>query len=87
VQNVNSYLSEPNFLETTLRYGGQSGEQLKQIHSYLVTDKPLTFEECIAWARLHFEENYSYSIQQLLFSLPKDAVSPKKKSLFGVLYV
>jgi len=43
--------------------------------AYLVTDKPLTFEECIVWARLQFEDNFNNSIRQLLFSLPKDAVS------------
>ena len=73
-QTVNSYLSEANFLETTLRYAGNQTEQIKSIVSYLVTHKPLTFEECIIWARLQFEENYNNSIQQLLYSLPKDAV-------------
>ncbi|KAG8751746.1 hypothetical protein FRC12_012274, partial [Ceratobasidium sp. 428] len=75
VQSVNSYLSEPNFIESTLKYGGQSTEQVKQIHDYLVANKPLTFEECIAWARLQFEENYANAIKQLLFSLPKDATT------------
>jgi ubiquitin-activating enzyme E1 len=74
VQSVNSYLSEPNFIESTLKYGGQSTEQIKQIHDYLVANKPLTFEECIIWARMQFEENYVNAIKQLLFSLPKDAV-------------
>ncbi|KAF8489101.1 ubiquitin activating enzyme [Gautieria morchelliformis] len=74
-QTVNSYLSEPSFLETTLRYAGNQTEQIKSIVSYLVTHKPLTFEECISWARLQFEENYNNSIQQLLYSLPKDATT------------
>ena len=75
VQSVNSYLSEPNFIESTLKYGGQSSEQIKQIHDYLVASKPLTFEECIVWARLQFEEKFNNDIRQLLFSLPKDAVT------------
>ncbi|KAI0320611.1 ubiquitin activating enzyme [Amylostereum chailletii] len=74
-QAVNSYLSEPNFLESTLKYSGQQKEQIEQIASYLVTNKPLTFEECIIWARLQFEEKYNNAIRQLLFSLPKDAVT------------
>ncbi|TBU32859.1 ubiquitin activating enzyme [Dichomitus squalens] len=74
-QSVNSYLSEPNFLENNLKYSGQVKEQVEQIVSYLVTDKPLTFEECIVWARLQFEEQYNNSIRQLLYSLPKDAVT------------
>ncbi|PSS35445.1 hypothetical protein PHLCEN_2v1600 [Hermanssonia centrifuga] len=74
-QSVNSYLSEPNFLETNLKYSGQQREQVEQLVSYLVTNKPLTFEECIIWARLQFEEKYNNSIRQLLFSLPKDALT------------
>jgi len=74
-QAVNAYLSEPNYLETSLKYSGSSKEQVEQIVSYLVTDKPLTFEECIVWARLQFERDYNNEIRQLLFSLPKDAVT------------
>lgn len=75
VQSVNSYLSEPNYLETTLKYSGQQKEQIEQIVSFLVTNKPLTFEECIVWARLQFERDYNNDIRQLLFSLPKDALT------------
>jgi ubiquitin-activating enzyme E1 len=74
-QSVNAYLSEPNYLESTLKYSGQQKEQIEQIISFLVTNKPLTFEECIIWARLQFERDYNNDIRQLLFSLPKDAVT------------
>jgi hypothetical protein len=74
-QAINAYLSEPNYLESTLKYSGQQREQVEQIVSYLVTNKPLTFEECIVWARLQFERDYNNDIRQLLFSLPKDAVT------------
>lgn len=75
IQSVNSFLSEPNYLETTLKYSGQQKEQIEQIVSFLVSNKPLTFEECIVWARLQFERDYNNDIRQLLFSLPKDAVT------------
>ncbi|KAJ7591324.1 ubiquitin activating enzyme [Mycena floridula] len=74
-QAVNAYLSEPNYLETTLKYSGQQKEQIEQLASYLVTNKPLTFEECIVWARMQFEEKYNNEIRQLLFSLPKDGLT------------
>jgi ubiquitin-activating enzyme E1 len=74
-QAANAYLSEPNYLESTLKYSGQQKEQITQIVSFLVTDKPLTFEECIVWARLQFERDYNSDIRQLLFSLPKDATT------------
>ena len=72
---VNAYLSEPNFLESTLKYSGQQKEQIEQIVSYLVTNKPLTFDECIVWARLQFEKKYNNVIRQLLYNLPKDHVT------------
>ena len=62
-------------METTLKSGGQQTEQLLQISEYLVRNKPITFEECIAWARLKFEHYYTNEIEQLLYSLPRDAVS------------
>lgn len=74
-QAVNSYLSDANYLDNLLKYSGQQKEQLSQLLSYLVTNKPLTFEECIVWARLQFEEKFNNEIRQLLFSLPKDAVT------------
>lgn len=74
-QMVNSYLSEPNYLENSLKYSGQQNDQAEQILACLVTQKPLSFEECIVWARLLFEDKYNNAIQQLLFSLPKDATT------------
>ena len=62
-------------MESTLKHSGQQTEQVEQIVSYLVTNKPISFEECIVWARLQFEDKYSNSIRQLLYSLPKDAVT------------
>ncbi|WVO16344.1 hypothetical protein L204_104019 [Cryptococcus depauperatus] len=72
---VNLYLSQPDFVETTLKSSGQHHEQLKQIEKYLVRERPMTFEECIIWARLQYERDYANEIKQLLFNLPKDQVN------------
>lgn len=74
-ENVNQYLTQPDYLETTIKGGSGSKEQFEQIKEFLVDAKPLTFEACIVWARLKFEENYNNTIRQLLFSLPEDAVT------------
>lgn len=71
---MNLYLSQPNFVETTLKSSGQHHEQLKQIERYLV-DRPTTFAECVQWARLQFQHDYSDEISQLLYNLPKDQVN------------
>lgn len=74
-ENVNLYLSTPNFLETTLKQSGNQKEILETIKAYLVTEKPLTFDECIVWARMQFEKTYNNNIQQLLYRFPKDSIT------------
>ncbi|GAA5909138.1 E1 ubiquitin-activating protein UBA1 [Sporobolomyces salmoneus] len=70
---VNSYLSQPNFIEQA-KVSGETNQLLK-IRSYLVENKPLGFDECIVWARQQFETEYGNEIKQLLYSLPKDLVT------------
>ncbi|KAH8830216.1 ubiquitin activating enzyme [Flagelloscypha sp. PMI_526] len=74
-QAVNSYLSDPKYIDALIKTSGQHAGPIEQIYDYLVTNKPLTFDECITWGRLLFEDKYNNSIQQLLYSLPKDAVT------------
>ncbi|CAG7848457.1 Ubiquitin-activating enzyme E1 1 {ECO:0000269/PubMed:23416107}; AltName: Full=Poly(A)+ RNA transport protein 3 [Serendipita indica DSM 11827] len=73
--NVNGYLSEPGFLENAMKYSSNQKPLLEQLNRFLVTEKPLTFDECIVWARMQFEKDYNTDIRQLLYSLPKDAVN------------
>jgi ubiquitin-activating enzyme E1 len=74
-ETVNLYLSQPNYIEATMKQGGNEKATLVMIQDYLVSDKPLTFEDCIAWARLQFEKQYNNDIQQLLFNFPKDSTT------------
>lgn len=57
-----------------MKYSSNQRAVLQQLDKFLVSEKPLTFEECIVWARWQFERDYSTEIRQLLYSLPKDAV-------------
>jgi hypothetical protein len=72
-ENVNLYLGTSNFLEAA-KASGMQPSQLVQIRTNL-ENRPLSFEQCIDWARLKFQEEYSNEIQQLLHSLPRDMVS------------
>lgn len=75
-ENVNQYLSQPDYLGSLAQAGDASrASQIAQIKSYLVDERPQTFEACVVWARLQFEEQYANAIKQLLFSLPPDAVT------------
>lgn len=75
-ENVNQYLSQPDYLGSLAQTGDASRvAQIAQIKSYLVDERPKTFEACVVWARQQFEEHYANVIKQLLFSLPPDAVT------------
>lgn len=74
-ETVNLYLSQPNYLETTLKQGGNEKATLEMLRDFLVEDKPLSVEDCVKWARLQFEKQYNNAIQQLLYNFPKDSVS------------
>ncbi|KAF5657938.1 ubiquitin-activating enzyme e1 [Fusarium heterosporum] len=72
-QTVNLYLTQPQFIENALKQGGNQKETLETIRNYLTTERPRTFEDCIAWARQLFESEFSNKIQQLLYNFPKDS--------------
>ncbi|PWY72201.1 ubiquitin-activating enzyme E1 [Aspergillus sclerotioniger CBS 115572] len=70
---VNMYLSQPNYIEQTLKQAGNEKQTLEHLRDFLVTDKPLTFDDCVVWARQQFEAQYNNAIQQLLYNFPRDS--------------
>lgn len=75
--NVNMYLSQPDYVEKAIKQlsGSSATDTLESVYNFLVAQKPLTFNDCITWARLKFEDLYGNTIKQLLFNFPKDAVT------------
>lgn len=73
-ENVNLYLTQPNFVEATLKQSGDVKGILETISDYL-KKRPYTFEECIKWARLEFEKKFNQDTKQLLYNFPKDATT------------
>jgi len=72
-EEVNSYLSKPTYLAELEKQPNTELETLKTIQSFLVTERPLTFQQCVAWARIQFEKEYNHKIRQLLFTFPEGA--------------
>ncbi|KAE9964230.1 E1 ubiquitin-activating protein [Venturia inaequalis] len=72
---VNLYLTQPDYLDKALKQSGNEKQTLETLRDFLVTEKPLTFEDCIEWARYQFEKQYNNNIQQLLYNFPKDATT------------
>ncbi|KAA8570690.1 hypothetical protein EYC84_000088 [Monilinia fructicola] len=86
-ETVNLYLTQPNYLGTTLKQGGQEKATLETILDFLVEDKPLSVEDCIKWARIQFEKKqYNNNIQQLLYNFPKDSTTSSvfTLSIYGI---
>ncbi|KAF2346757.1 Ubiquitin-activating enzyme E1 [Trinorchestia longiramus] len=72
-ENAAYYLGDPKFMERTLKLpGSQPLQVLESVKKALVTERPRDFQDCVAWARNHFEHNYHNQILQLLHNFPKD---------------
>lgn len=75
-ENAAQYISDPQFIERTLKLPGvQPLEVLESVKVALVDERPRNFEDCIAWARCHWQEQYNNQIRQLLFNFPPDQVT------------
>ncbi|KJE96221.1 ubiquitin-like modifier-activating enzyme 1 [Capsaspora owczarzaki ATCC 30864] len=76
-ESANQYLAgSAAFVETTSRQPqAQAIETFEAVKETLVSDKPLTFEDCIAWARLRFEDWFANQIKQLLYNFPPDQLT------------
>jgi ubiquitin-activating enzyme E1 len=72
---VNSYLSSsPEQYLSSLKDNTKL-DTVKIIHRCLVEQRPLSFEDCVVWARLKFEELFNNHIRQLLHNFPPDQVT------------
>ncbi|XP_015599069.1 ubiquitin-like modifier-activating enzyme 1 [Cephus cinctus] len=74
-ENAAQYISDPQFVERTLKLPGvQPLEVLESVKIALVDERPKSFADCIAWARCHWQEQYNNQIRQLLFNFPPEQI-------------
>ncbi|KAJ8259981.1 hypothetical protein GJAV_G00175680 [Gymnothorax javanicus] len=75
-ENAMQYLTDPKFMERTLKLpGAQPLEVLEAVYRSLVTDCPRSWEDCVTWARNHWQQQYSNNIRQLLHNFPPDQLT------------
>lgn len=75
-ENAAQYLTDSLFIDRTLKLPGvQPVEVLESVKVALIDERPDSFEDCVAWARNHFQEQYSNQIRQLLFNFPPDQLT------------
>lgn len=75
-ENASQYLTQPDFIERTLKLPGvQPLEVLESVKVALIDERPANFQDCVQWARLFFQDQYSNQIRQLLFNFPPDQLT------------
>jgi ubiquitin-activating enzyme E1 len=70
-----SYATQPQRFLDRVRSAPNRTGILSFLVQNLTTAVPRSFDDCIAWARLLFEETFVNKIKQLLFNFPADAVT------------
>jgi ubiquitin-activating enzyme E1 len=74
---VNAYLSNPAEYTAAMVNAGdaQARDNLERILGCLGRDRCETFQDCITWARLRFEDYFCNRMKQLIFTFPEDATT------------
>merc|ERR1711936_487212 len=73
---ASQYIEEPQFKEKTLALpGAHPLDTLQTVLKLVVKEKPDNFDDCVAWARLTWQELFHNQIAQLLHNFPPDQVT------------
>ena len=74
---ANAFLSKPDEYKHAMKSAGdaQARELLERVVECLVTERCVTFEECITWARTKFEDYFANRVKQLTFTFPEDSTT------------
>eukprot|EP00818_Percolomonas_sp_WS_P000344 CAMPEP_0117451102 /NCGR_PEP_ID=MMETSP0759-20121206/8824_1 /TAXON_ID=63605 /ORGANISM="Percolomonas cosmopolitus, Strain WS" /LENGTH=1024 /DNA_ID=CAMNT_0005243671 /DNA_START=3 /DNA_END=3077 /DNA_ORIENTATION=+ len=80
---TNNYIKSADFVQQLDENPATKLVTLKGIHDSLISHKPTSFEECVQWARLKFEELFNNQIQQLLFNFPLDMTTSSGTPFWG----
>jgi len=73
---VNNYLTQgPDYILNDCAAQNNKLETLQIIHRALVQERPESFDDCIVWARLKFEDLFHNQIRQLLHNFPPDQLT------------
>ncbi|XP_075977799.1 ubiquitin-like activating enzyme 1 [Anticarsia gemmatalis] len=71
-EHAAQYLRDPHFLDRTMKLpGSQPLDAIESVRN-AINERPLSFDDCVTWARLHWEAQYSNQIKQLLYNFPPD---------------
>ncbi|KAG6631174.1 ubiquitin-activating enzyme E1 1-like isoform X2 [Carya illinoinensis] len=74
---VNAYLSNPSEYSTAMTNAGdaQARDNLERVLDCLDKERCETFQDCVTWARLKFEDYFANRVKQLIYTFPEDAAT------------
>ncbi len=72
--NINLYIKDSTAFVNSLDDGIKL-MTLREVKRGITVDKPSSFQDCISWARLTFQELFCNNIKQLLYNFPADQVT------------
>eukprot|EP00775_Hariotina_reticulata_P006408 gene6408-6639_t len=74
---ANAYLADPAKYADSVKTSDDAAarEALSKVVEVLVADKVSSFDDCIAWARLKFQDYFHDRIAQLTYTFPEDAIT------------
>jgi len=73
---ASQYIEEPSFKDKTLALpGAQPVETFETVKRLLKAERPNDFKDCVAWARLTWQDLFHNQIAQLLHNFPPDQVT------------
>lgn len=69
-EHAAQYLQDPNFLDRCLKLPGtQPLDAIESVRN-AINERPHSFDDCVIWARHHWENQYANQIKQLLYNFP-----------------
>lgn len=74
-QEANKFLAKPADFAAEIRKQGDASarEGVERVLEVLVTTHCKTYQDCVDWVRLHFQEVFHNRIAQLTYTFPEDA--------------
>ncbi|XP_059481585.1 ubiquitin-like modifier-activating enzyme 1 [Neocloeon triangulifer] len=71
-ESASMFLKDPNFIQRTQALPGYQPVEVFVAVKKALVDRPKNFQDCVAWARNYWQEQYSNQIKQLLHNFPPD---------------
>lgn len=75
-ENASQFITDPQFIDRIVKLPGvQPLEILESVNSALLEERPKNMQDCVKWARILWQKNFSDQIQQLLHNFPADQLT------------